>query len=123
MTDDPYEKMKETDGAFAWLAWLGSCLYLFIFDGTHGSLLSFKGLVFIVGGSFFAATVFGVFFHYFKRFLSRYVFRFAAPNLGVAAFVSIFGLAIALFEVFVIYSVASWGYQNSSIIDVERVGW
>ena len=107
-----YEKQKETSGAVATFAWIGSGLYLYL-TTPGASLFSWWALVFFMVGMFVAATVFGIAIYAIQRAIVKYLLFFIrVPTRGAAMGISALGWMLLVAEVVVIFFSASWVFHQ-----------
>lgn len=67
---DPYDKIKEQSGSLATFSWLASGL-LFYITSENAYLFSLSAALFLFGGMFLAAIVFGIAFYGADRLFAK----------------------------------------------------
>jgi len=110
--EELYDKQKERAGSFATFVWLGSCAWLFIVDGSQGTLLTWKALGFFLVGMFTAALFLGALIYAVQRGVSKMLMSFISePSNGAAAVIITLGLIAYALEGVGIFLLACWLYQ------------
>ena len=102
-----YESQKEAAGKLATFSWIGSALYLVIFD-PHAPGPVFSG-GFVVVGMFVAALVFGVLIYFIQRAVARVVMSFGMDVYPPA--VRLLGVVLFVAEVGGIFYIAREAYR------------
>jgi hypothetical protein len=111
---DPYDKQKEGAGRYATFAWLGSCVWLFVVDGSHGTLLTWKALGFFLVGMFAAALLIGGAIYIVQRAASKLLMVvIKEPSSGAAAVIITLGLLVYAAWGVGIFCLARWLYRLS----------
>jgi len=106
---DHLYKQKEVSGAFATHVWIASGIFLYV---TSESAPLWWAFLFVLGGMFIAAAVFGVAFYLLQRGITKaLVLVVKRPSLRAATAIYSLGLMLMAVEAVVIYLAARWTFQ------------